>query len=361
MKRKLFAILAVCTMLFSNVINVSAANAFNLSKSNQYSVTLGGGTFTYTVPFTANYELTLAGTRGAAYSNNSGGPGYTLTKTVRLNYGDEVKVELPTAPSYSQSGSVLTIPGGSPAKLWINGTLYWSAAGGQGKLNSTIAPNGVTTVKIQSGNGTDNGNYNTYAVHWHSGNGVSGASHSNSFPELYGLSDPGGCYVGSHVHDSYGYTCPRTNCPSTDFTRTYHHHCDQDEYATWVCNICGVEYHKGGKYADGDADCSEPTGCSNWGYSCGNMPHNIWNLGCNTQQGQILGYTGSQQPGTCYTIDSPSAALTSTGNAYFTIKLAETETLFYKNVKVPKGDLRYLNNYADLVILDNTVCYFKRR
>lgn len=368
MKKYISALLCCALLLFSTSTAQAASPTLGINYGNKYTVTLGGGTYSYTVPFTANYELTLSGTRGAAYSNNSGGYGYTLSQTVRLNKGDEIKVELPNAPGYYQSGNTVVVPGGNPGKLWINGNLYWVAAGGQGKISNGIAPNNATAIQVYNGNGTSNGAANTYDVHWHSGNGLSGPYHSNSFPTLSTYNNPGGCYIGSHVCDE---NCRRT-C-GTQLVKVSEH--DYRDGCAWhghgnftacqyACYSCGdpdenyvvmrFEWQHESDRPQGPFYCIEIIG------ACTGLL-NKWDLGCGTQQGQILGYNGAERAGSCLATGNPSASLTSSGNASFTIKLSETENTQYLNTTVRKGNLYYLNSYADLVLIDDIVCYYKRR
>ncbi|MCM1237606.1 MAG: hypothetical protein NC489_46680, partial [Ruminococcus flavefaciens] len=157
MKRKLLALFSAI-LLLSSALPVNAASDLPITYGNGYTMSLnGGGTYEYVVPFTANYEISLAGAQGASYSNNAGGYGYTLSKTVRLKYQDVIKVVVPNRPSYSQSGSTLSVPGGQPAKLYLNDELIWTAAGGYGQISSITASSTINTVNVQSGNGTEDG------------------------------------------------------------------------------------------------------------------------------------------------------------------------------------------------------------
>ncbi|MCM1221729.1 MAG: hypothetical protein NC548_45385, partial [Lachnospiraceae bacterium] len=148
---------------------------------------------------------------------------------------------------------------------------------------------------------------------------------------------------------------------------------------------------------------------SNMGYVCGDQPKNVfdhWAKSCGYENHEIICQSGSHysaptlSPGNnyyntalsltrkvsqqdtnfagfvydevdqTYTVNTtPTASLSNTGNAKFTIKLVEQQTILYANKVV--SPLMYhtpmINASAyttadrpHLIVLDNTVCFFKR-
>ncbi|MCM1221731.1 MAG: hypothetical protein NC548_45395 [Lachnospiraceae bacterium] len=375
MRKKFLAIL-MAALTLSATMPVYAASELPIAKSNSYTVSKdGGGSYEYTVPYTANYEITLAGAQGSSYSSNAGGYGYTLKKTIRLQYGDTIKVELPNRKNYYTEGTTIKVPGGDPAKLYINGTLVQVAGGGGGTVSNQTAPNDIYYVQTQNGAGTNTATWNSsVTVHWHTGNGVNDvnkANHSNNFPTVYLASSPGGCYAGDgHTHNAVVY-CPRHTCVASSSISTYrlslegcptcgscntetwtrttitHSECG---YSAWEesahCNTCGGS--KSRSWSNGRS-------CPGTIWDCGS-PVNTWTVQCGIAQGYVSASNGCA--GTCKD-GSWSASLNNSGNAKFTIKLAEQNGVQYKNVVASTA--YYLNDPVDLIVCDNTVTYYKRR
>ena len=256
------------------------------------------------------------------------------------------------------SNGVLSIPGAQPSKLWINDELIWTAGGGAGQVTNNIVPNTCTSVSVQNGNGTSNGSWTTgINVHWHSGNGKSGATHSNSFPYLGPGSHPGGCYVADIHHHSSGCEgipdSPWNNCGNaTNVGGSW-----QDGNAQYECNCCGSSFSGSNAWHHCTGDAHKQILC---GHSDGELLG--YKLGCGYSQGQAYGYNNANYvAGQCYYKAGyiPTASLTRTGDGLFSIKLVEQETVYYKDVVA--SNPYYTNGRIDLAILDNTVCYYKRR
>lgn len=385
-------------------------------------VCTGGGTYEYVVPYTANYEVTLAGAQGASYSSDGGGYGYVLTKQIRLQYNDVVKFEIQNRPTYSLNTATgrLYVPGGQPSKMWVNGTLVWTAAGGAGKIDNNIAPNSCTNIVVQNGSGTATGYDNSAcSVHWHSCSTKSGATHATEpWGVVYSTTFLGGCYGwDGHTHDATG-TCP------WHYTHHEHNGSCASRPLTWLGrdgggdNICPSCGRHGTGHGAGTGDTSDDSngeadngynnqiyGCDHGclQYDCDNLPlnagqeydcgfyNNTQSIHCGYSNGQVLGYNNNAYvPGNCYyntayaytetVVDkiyggsadgityktqsktmntTPSASLTRQGNGMFSVKLVEQSTLNYLNVNAP--NTYWKNGRVDLAILDNTVCFFKRR
>lgn len=309
------------------------------------------------MPFTANYELKLSGSEGSAYNSGSGGYGYTLTKQFRLEYGDRVKILLPVRPQPYVDGNTLVIPSGDYASLYINDELIWRAGGGYGKINDQIAPEGVTSVKVQNGNKS----YHNCSVHYHTGN-------SSAIGGCYGL----GYFTGIRTVDKH---CDGTITewiePITSMITNNVCHCTEGIKKVARCNKCGLS----------------GSSCANHGYTLNSRPcnhvigtQNVTKeytaaakqqagdtfhysiLSCPYQQRQILSDAFTYTSQDCYYADgqTPTAELRATGNAAFSIKLCEQDTVLYKDKTVNYDNLYYLNDRCNLVLLDKTVCYFKR-
>lgn len=352
MKHKFaLAVVATLSLLCGTVAN-AAGNDLPITHGNKYTISRnGGGDIAYTVPFTANYEVTLSGSEGAGYSSGTGGYGYTLTTTVRLNKGQTVEIGAPDRPTYSTSGSTTMLPHGSDSVLKVDGTEVLRAGGGAPKVNNNIAPEGVLNLSLEG---------LSLPVHWHSGNGKSGPTHSNQFPTVYNETSVGGCYgLTGHTHNATR-TCPR-----------YHDHAyDKKEYR-WCC----MNENRGGNYVHPE-NCPCPGNCStgadNWkryalvsicdgalnSWGCGNLPLNTQTLTCGKQQGQILNINNSSyRPHTC-SGDFSGQSLTNSGNGKCTIRLAERQGLAYSDVIVKAPS--YKNTKCELILRDDTVVYYKR-
>lgn len=310
------------------------------------------------------------GTEGASYQASGGGYGTTLVKTVRLEKGTQLKVVLPERPAYTYGNATVTIPSGNNAELYLNDSLYMLAGGGGARINNTIAPNGCTSVNV----GND-GSLTALGVHWHSGNGKSGPIASNTFPTVYKETLVGGCYRwAGHTHNATR-TCP--------WRYTYHEHrscsytqidtviCTSrgDGYSYFKCTACQAEYshYDGGAstgWGWGYCDCPgsreyhcDRTPNAGLEYTCGN-PRNTQTVQCGFQHGQINPVTNQYTPTPC-SGSYDSAAASNTGDAKFSIELCEQDTLFYSSV-APAATY-YNSGLTELVLVDDIVCYYKRR
>lgn len=258
------------------------------------------------MPFTGNYEITLAGSSGAN-GVTSGGAGYTLTKTVRLQYGDIVTLLVPNRPV---AVSAQNMPGGNRAELYINGNLVWIAGGGTGAIPVYAASDRrvvtSTALTIQGGNGSSKGSNGYVTYH------------------TCDSSKPGQCY--SQVSHSHSHsTCSHHQCGVEHCTR---HGNPVSSYCHYTYYDCGIRY--------------------DYPHTCGHNPGDVIQL-------------VPASPGTNYWVTDwqpDSVALSNGGDAFCSISLANTNGVLYKNVtaKLPY----YLNSKCNLIVLDNTVCYYKR-
>ncbi|MCM1237608.1 MAG: hypothetical protein NC489_46690, partial [Ruminococcus flavefaciens] len=345
-----------------------------LTLSNSWTVTNGGGDYSYTVPYSGIYEITLAGGQGGDYNDNSGGYGQTVVKKLRLQAGTALTIHNGRkASAYTTNSNTLTVQKGDASYVDISGVGKLIAGAGGGYVNYSTAPNSITSVQFYDGNA----NLKTLNVHWHTSNNVSyanRASHSNSFPLVYSLTNQGGCYRGSHTHDALS-SCPwrytyheHDGCSYTD-ADTVHCTSRSNGMSYFRCSACGANY----SHYDGGASTGwgwGPCGCSlsrtyhcdgtpNRGheYTCGGSPINTWTIGCGYSQGQILGFSTSNSPaGDCALHDSKNA--NRAGDGYCTIKLIEQDPLYFKDTKVKAP--YYLDGKCNLIIQDDTVVYFKR-
>ena len=112
-----------------------------------------GGEISYTIPYTGDFDIILAGSQGGSYNSDKGGCGYTCTKKIRLSKGDVIKVKTPNKPSGTNTSPV----GGKKAEMWVNNTLMFVAGGGAGGISKTIADSGVLNIYPQGGEGYTNG------------------------------------------------------------------------------------------------------------------------------------------------------------------------------------------------------------
>lgn len=266
-----------------------------------------------------------------------------------------MKFSVPKKPTgTSTNGSVLSVAGGNAARYWLNDSLQLLAGSGSGYVNNNIAPNGILSVKTLGGEGNSVGVSKTYNVHWHSGNGKSGATHSNSFPTMYSTSNPGGCYRdGGHTHDA------TSKCPK-------HHGHESACYSSCGCTSgntgngagspCSVCCHSGGH--SNPCTHRELTHCTHSlnTFDCGAYT-NTWVIGCGYQHGQIVGISnGACAPGSCWG-ECDTQVVGNRGDAKFTVKLLEQSNLYYNRKTAPA----YWDGVkCNLVIKDSVVVWFKR-
>lgn len=355
MKHKFIPAAIMALSLLVGTVANAAGNELPISHGNRYTVNRdGGGEITYTVPFTANYEVTLSGSEGAGYPSGAGGYGYTLTTTVRLSKGQTITVSTPNRPAHYTEGTTTIVPHGNDSVLKINGKEFLRAGGGAPMFNQIIAPTGTLNAQVE---GVD-----PLPVHWHSGNGTSGATHENQFPTVYSETLVGGCYGWSgHTHDATS-TCAR-----------FHNHNLDKKQVVFCCmniNVNGNYIHKPGCPCDGKGcwtRASDPYFRDGWGrvcngalndYSCG-YPNNTQVIRCGYSQGQILNVNNaSYRPHIC-SGEFTRQSLSNTGNGKFTIRLAEQQELNYSNVVVTTP--HYKGGLCELILKDDTVVYYKRK
>lgn len=123
-----------------------------------------------------------------------------MTTTVRLNKGQTITVSTPNRPAHYTEGTTTVVPHGNDSVLKIGGEEFLRAGGGAPRFNQIIAPTGTINVQVEG--------VASLPVHWHSGNGKSGATHANQFPTVYSETLAGGCYGWSgHTHNATR-TCP---------------------------------------------------------------------------------------------------------------------------------------------------------
>lgn len=303
----------------------------------------------------------MAGSQGSAYDSNSGGKGYVLSKKVYLNKGDVIKVVVGERPAWSQSGSVLTVPGGNYSELYLNDVLQWRAAGGAATQSNKIAPTGVTLVQYLSGNPTTDTAV-TLTPHWHTGNSMSGPTHANRFPTLFQYNDPGGHYVCA------GHTHGVLNCEAHE---KYKEHGGASG-SSRPCPICGRGMcgEGQGNSSDGWISGGHGDGTTTWscsGGDCDDMP-NTWRIGCGYEHGEIRGSVPTVA-GTCYIIASgvfaePSAELIQEGNGVFTCSLSAQGAIV--STMYSQHPIAYKGTKCELVLVDKEgvdkdyVAYFRR-
>ena len=272
---------------------------------------------------------------------------------------------LPSKATYTTSGTNLYVYGGKAGALYKNGVRILTAGGGAGTISDGTAPDDVTKVYVYNGSSSDTsyGSSNSYNVHWHSGNGITSHKTSNTFPTVYQLDSPGGCYtLGSHTHDQIqtcarddhsNYTCYCTHSPADE---THEHtYCS---YHKHICNVC----HKYIKRWDGmcSADCNHHQHTSGRPYMCGDSPTNTWNLGCGYSNGEIIGYSNGSVGSCSGNSASDDAHINNEGAASAKIELDEHRKLYYTGANV-SGDVEYAGSKVNLVLRDNIVVYYKRR
>ena len=276
-----------------------------------------------------------------------------MTTTVRLNKGQTITVATPNRPAHYTEGTTTIVPHGNDSVLKIDDKEFLRAGGGAPRFNQIIAPTGTINVQVEG--------VASLPVHWHSGNGKSGATHANQFPTVYSETLVGGCYGWSgHTHNATR-TCARF------------HNCDLDpKRVAWCCmneNINGNYIHKPGCPCEGPCwtrpedkffrdtwviDCN---GAMN-DYACG-YPNNTQVLKCGYSQGQILNVNNASYQPHINSGNFNGKSLSNTGNGKCTIRLAEQQELNYSNVVVTTP--HYKDGLCELILRDDTVVYYKRK
>lgn len=255
------------------------------------------------MPFTGNFEITLAGSQGST----GGGPGYVVSVTRRLNYGDRIKFSV-----YGEPGNTSYSVAGKSSRMYLNGSEILRAGGGTGGYSYSMCNKAVQTsapVTIAGGEGGSNG-----SITYHT------CSTSPNQP----------CYTQvAHTH-SHAKGCSSHQCGSHD-------------------NSCGHGTHSGSGLEGGSGYCHHTIWDCNkkWDY-----PHT-----CGHNSGDVISKVDAT-PGICY--GGSSQSLSNMGSGYFTIRLAEHRNLMYHGGAV--GDLlTYRGSTMNLVLRDNYVVYYKRR
>ena len=327
-----------------------------------------GGTYEYTVPFTGNFTIIVAGAQAASYDGDSGGKGNTLTSTIRLHYNDTIKFVLSDKPSRSKSGSNMTIPGGGAGKFYINGNLVLVAGGGGATVTKKTAPSDILKVYVYNGDGESAGGNNVYDVHWH--NGDTNVSSTFSSPKKQ-YADPNAegytCYTGVHEHHyieecherhACGGSIVQTRVKEDPIEGSSGEHTDRYEI-DYKCTSCGA----GGTAVGIGSHPSTPTTCGNircYDHIASKAGKNKWTLH-NVKHGQIMnvsdGATGANTIASGYTATS---ANNNTGAGTFTVELNEQQGLYYQNTQVKRDKFEYLNSKVYLLVTDNTVVYYRR-
>lgn len=286
----------------------------------------------------------MSGAQGASYNSNSGGCGVTLSGRILLSYGDVLTFDVTgTKPSYSKSGSTITVPGGPAAKLKRNGTVIWIASGGPGQRSLSTAETGVNSVVLQGGVGNTTGTAETCSVHW---------CPETESPK-YAESNPGApCYVGDkHTHNKTG-TCPYHMGPKCGASVSCIWHLENPE-----TNDCKQKCSAGHEMRGSGHYSSCPHQSKVW--DCGS-PINTWKYACTVGNGTIVGGTSGGY-GSNY-IASGYSATSSTDNydgCKATIRLSTQYNTSYTNVTVYEP--RYADSVVNLIVKENAVCYYKRR
>lgn len=227
--------------------------------------------------------------------------------------------------------------------LKVNGTVVLVAGGGAGAIPVNT---GGSPYVLQGGQGSPNGEDGYVKYHDHTGQQTppSGCwrytkhSHTDSCPwhECGGYRDVIG-------HDFMG------NDPNTGNSSLHYR-----------CINCGDEGHK---------TVSHGSELRGWNSRCNKKFHDCYDSPKNKDSRLMCGKTEQTiddkvdaKPGTCYVADGwqpVDASLSVTGNGNFSIKLAEKQGVFFYNTTLSSP---YWNNQlCNLIILDDTVVYYKRR
>lgn len=338
MRKKLLAML-LCIALALWSMPVYAAG-LPITYDNSYSLSMGGGVYSYTVPFTGNFEITLYGAQGASYDSNSGGYGYTLQATVRLRKGDRISFSnARSASGWYESGSTIYVPGGGKSTFSVNGSTYLIAGGGAGEIDNLEVPEGVTSVRCYGGSGNSSGQSSTLSVHW---------CPSTESP-IYATSQPDMCHgSGKHTHNKTG-ACPHhTETCTAGPSSSYEEKEDSNGNVVGKCTKGHIRPH-----AKGWDECGETYTV----WTCGS-PKNTWSYDC-TQNGKIQG-DSSATPGSCYARSGLSAetSLSNSGSGGAYIQLAEQDTVYHHGTLAET--LTYRGGGCNLILKDDVVCYFKR-
>lgn len=322
---KVFAALMSLTLVLSSPVYVEAS--WDLTGTNNYTKTYQtSGTFT--VPYGANYEITLAGAAGGTAGQASAQYGEVVTGSIDLKAGDVVEYNVGQKGSVVTNGNAMVVTAGKPTTLVVNGQTVMIARAGSGAASGTLNQE-VSKVTIESAEGY----VAESAVHWCTlGNGtVCSESTISSY------SAPGGCFTkGSHVHDG--------SCTMVDTTI---HECDancryvtQTRYYEDGCATCYGSNYTGNEPCRGHAtSVKQHSTNKRKEYAC-NQDLNTWSKNCKKNHTQMLS--------TIKHVDHFQGTVP--GDGYMTLQLKAKYSIYLNGrpVKYP-----YFNNKLCKVIVYN--------
>lgn len=286
---------------------------------------------------------------------NQGGNGYVLSTKVTLNKGDTLSVEVGNIGQIR--GDSESYAGGS-SKLYLNGELVLQAGGGTGGYSYAICDKAAPLsgrLVIAAGEGGADG-YVTY--HTCTAQGPCYVAYYNAICYHY----PASAIIESWSPDSlYGqgcYHCSWTSGPGTICNRIITPDMACHGYpVAGDATIRGVYSHHADPHS---VEHFVGHGVQSATPIYSGMSPSGWNHVCGHSSGDLIELVDAT-PGSCFM--QPGLAVTqelaSSGNGYFIIRLAERQNLMYKNVT--SRYLSYNNVPCYLVILDDTVVYYKRR
>lgn len=312
MKRKLLALLsAVCLLL---PLQTQAAEN-NLVTPPYFLENKPTGSVT--IPWNADYIVTLAGGAGSSSTGRQGGNGYVVSAKLRLEKGTVLSWTTGGKGAITKAGT--TSRGGGQSTLSINGTVVWVAGGGVGATPAYNETARTVTECSMAIVGGESGGRDGY-VQYHTCSNSPNAPCYSQVPHTHTRNCPShqcGKPVGGVGADGHGGACPDGH-PNVGF-----------QEGAGYCHF-------------GIIDCSQQ-----------------WDIAhtCGKNTGQVTAISNAT-PGRC-SGNFTSQSLSNSGAGYCSVKLADRAGLAYDNkvVSLP----HYKSTICNLIIRDDTVVYYKRR
>lgn len=310
MKRRLLTLLsAICLLL---PLQVTAAEN-NLATPPYFLENSSNGSVT--IPWNADYIITLAGGAGSSSTGRQGGNGYVVSAKLSLKKGDVLSWTSGTKGAVSKAGT--TSRGGGKSILSLNGNQLWVAGGGVGATPAYSETARTVTTCSMVIVGGDSGGSDGY-VQYHT------CSSSPNAP-CYNLTTClGNKLVGGK--DVYALLLEDWVDGDTHWERNR-------------CRVCGKQW------------------VNEFGLDIGCPNVNVIMHTCGKSSGQVTNLVNAT-PGSC-SGNFTSQSLSNSGTGYFSIKLADRAGLAYANTTTRSP--YYKNTLCNLIIRDDTVVYYKRR
>lgn len=316
----------------------------------------------FEVPYTGNYHVTMCGAQGGTYQS-TGQKSDTVEFDIDLNKGDILAFSCGQVGGKNLESSSITINSGDKSLLYLNGDIIVSVRGGTATIKEgAIVSDRNLSLAVASAV--------TGSIHYHSKSSGTMA-YNDTTTCIYSTSNPGGCFKpAGHTHDATGscsrYAAYRHECNSGCRQVEKKHYTEHTEVwfdAECSCGGCWNE-KKTYEYSHSTYEWEHSSNqvFSHWVYNCGS-PTNTWTIQCGKNHGGIYGLSSitNNEVTTLEGIlqNATTKSESNEGAGSLSIFLNDHSNLVYNSGAV-KADPTYLDGAVDMVIVDDTVVYYKR-